>query len=38
MLLHRIVAQAFINNDNPEEKDTVHHIDYDKNNNSVANL
>ena len=33
MLLHRIVAQAFINNDNPEVKDTVHHIDYDKNNN-----
>ena len=38
MLLHRIVAQAFIDNDNPEVKDTVHHIDYDKNNNSVANL
>lgn len=38
MLLHRIVAKAFIYNDSPEVKDTVHHIDYNKNNNSVANL
>ena len=37
-LLHRLVAEAFIYNDNPKEKNTVHHIDYNKNNNKVSNL
>lgn len=34
--IHRIVAEAFI--PNPEQKDTVNHIDGDKKNNSATNL
>lgn len=38
VLIHRLVAQAFVENDNPKEKDTVDHIDGNKNNNSSSNL
>lgn len=38
VLIHRLVAKSFIENDNPEEKDTVDHIDGNKHNNSAANL
>lgn len=38
ILIHRLVAEAFIINDNPKEKDTIHHIDYDKTNNKKCNL
>ena len=36
--IHRIVAEAFIHNDNPEEKTTVNHIDGKRENNRVDNL
>ena len=38
VLIHRLVATSFIENDNPEEKDTVDHIDGNKHNNSASNL
>lgn len=34
--IHRIVAQAFI--PNPENKETVHHIDHNRSNNHLSNL
>ena len=36
LLLHRIIATAFI--DNPEEKPCVNHIDENKTNNDLSNL
>ena len=36
--VHRLVALTFIPNDDPANKTTVNHIDYDKENNTVANL
>lgn len=36
--LHRLVAFAFVENDNPETKDVVDHIDRDKMNNEHTNL
>ena len=36
LLLHRIIATAFI--DNPEEKPQVNHIDENKTNNDLSNL
>lgn len=37
-LIHRLVAEAFIINDNPKEKTDVNHIDGNKKNNCVNNL
>ena len=37
-LVSRLVAEAFIINDNPTSKKTVHHIDEHKENNTVENL
>lgn len=38
ILTHRLVAMAFIDNDDPEVKTTVDHIDGDKHNNQANNL
>ena len=37
-LVHQLVAQAFLVNDDPLTKDTVDHIDGNKDNNSASNL
>lgn len=37
-LLHRLIAEYFINNPNPELYDQVNHIDGDKNNWDIENL
>ena len=37
-LVHRLVAFAFIPNDNPQEKTDINHIDENKSNNMVDNL
>lgn len=36
--IHRLVAEAFINNDDPIKKTTVNHIDGDRSNNKADNL
>ena len=36
--VHRIVAEAFIYNDDPEKKTNVNHLDGDRRNNKVDNL
>lgn len=37
-LVHQLVAQAFLVNDDPDTKDTIDHIDGNKDNNSATNL
>lgn len=37
-LLHRLVAEAFVENPDPDEYDIINHIDEDKNNNVYTNL
>jgi len=37
-LVHRLVAQAFVNNSNPEEYNLINHIDEDTSNNKASNL
>lgn len=36
--VHRLVAQAYLQNDKPEERDQVNHFDMDKTNNHLRNL
>jgi len=36
--IHRLVALSFIPNDNPKEKNQVHHKDNNKRNNNAVNL
>lgn len=38
MLIHRLVAMAFVENDDPENKREVNHLDEDKENNAASNL
>lgn len=36
--VHRLVAQYFVSNDNPSDKTTVNHIDFNRSNNDYRNL
>lgn len=36
--LHRLVASAFVKNDNPTDKTEINHLDENKENNHVSNL
>lgn len=36
--LHRVVAMAYIPNDNPARKQEIHHIDHNPSNNHPSNL
>lgn len=36
--VHRLVAYAFVENDNPQKQDTIDHIDGNKSNNQASNL
>ena len=36
--IHRLVAEAFLKNDKPEERKEVNHIDFNPKNNVVSNL
>lgn len=38
LFIHKLVAKAFIVNDDPINKTQVNHIDFNKNNNTVDNL
>lgn len=38
LFVHKLVAAAFIYNDDPTNKTQVNHIDFNKNNNTVDNL
>jgi len=38
LLVHRLVAEAFVHNPKPQAYDSVHHLDWDKNNNHYSNL
>lgn len=38
LFVHKLVAAAFIYNDDPVNKTQVNHIDFNKNNNTVDNL
>lgn len=38
LMVHRLVAEAFLENDNPNSKTVVHHIDGNKHNNNINNL
>ena len=37
-LKHRIIGSQFIDNDDPENKTVIDHIDHNKNNNHISNL
>lgn len=37
-LIHRLVAEVFIENNRPKEQDTIDHIDGNKKNNAASNL
>lgn len=38
VLVHQLVARAFVYNDDPQTKDTIDHINGDKRNNTAENL
>ena len=38
VLIHRLLAEIFIYNDDPKHKTEIHHIDKNKTNNKISNL